>query len=44
MGAAATEPKPAFSTITARRRGASAGAKAMYSEWSRWCSDRRAAL
>ena len=36
IGAAAAAPKPAFSTITASAiLGLSAGAKAMYSEWSR---------
>jgi pimeloyl-ACP methyl ester carboxylesterase len=38
-------PKPAFSTTTASAMvGASAGAKAMYSAWSRWCSSSLEAL
>jgi CelD/BcsL family acetyltransferase involved in cellulose biosynthesis len=45
MGAAAVEPKPAFSTTTASTTvGASMGAAAMYSEWSRLCSSSLAAL
>ena len=36
LGAAAAEPKPAFSTMTATTMlGASIGAAAMYREWSR---------
>jgi hypothetical protein len=41
----ASAPKPAFSTITASATvGASIGAAAMYSEWSRLCSSSLAAL
>jgi hypothetical protein len=37
MGAACAAPKPAFSTMAATAiDGFSAGAKAMYSAWSRW--------